>query len=103
MSAMRATVAKWVAFMFACSVTAFLLFSVFAGAGAAQAPQPQPELGRTFFVTVYGRSHNTSGYVKPWIGRTYNWMLPIAEAELGIVAIAALVGLCLRAIKARKR
>jgi hypothetical protein len=101
MGATRERVAKWVAITFAWWGAAFLLFSVFASAGAAQAPQPQPELGRTFFVTVYTH-HSTSGYVKPWIGRTYDWMLTITEVELGILVIAVVVGLCLRAIVERK-
>jgi hypothetical protein len=78
---------------------AWMLFGVLAVGGAGRAPSPQPELQRTEHVKVCGRSGCVSGYVKPWIAETYNWLTRAMFGSLAVLLAIFLICVTIRKIE----
>jgi hypothetical protein len=56
-----------------------------------QTPEPRPDLGRTYYVYVAMRLGGHGGYVKPWVGQTYDFVWTAMEVLTGVVILAVIV------------
>jgi hypothetical protein len=68
------------------------------GMTACTAALPQPENGRTFhLIASGGRHHGCNGYVKPWVGHSYHFML-----TAGLILLIGFFALTLAFLIGRK-
>jgi hypothetical protein len=73
-------------------------FATLFAASASQAPHPQPELGRTFHLDVTVGRHGLSydGYVKPWVGHMYHFVMTVGTILLAGFVLTAIILLAAR-------
>lgn len=87
---------KWVGVLIAMNFSLFLFFSVIATGSAGMPENAQPHDQNTYLVTVNSKHGNTTGYVRPGIGKTYDTWLPLTEWSLGGLILLILPALIVK-------